>query len=709
MKKLYILILLALATLSATAQTIGEAFYIYRNDGGFNAFFRDEVDSIAYSHYDLDSLYYDENVTQLIYTPDSLYRIPLAAIDSVGFVTPNNVYKPGVVKLEGEIRSYIVSTDSLTVYFKSDTPTLILPSVGDYLFTEEVSDVFPIGFIGQVSGIENKDGLIAVSCSQVDFEDVFEYYYYVMDNKVELSRRKANNNPNVEENQWERTWSPGTFTFNLTNFVTPNIYPDPLGDLAFDVSNHQSISLTPTFHVKYVRIVTPRRGTEVSLDISEEDVIAEDFSMSGHISWNHDLLSTNDLPFLELRIPFLWLYGKAGVFVSADATISGEQHFKQTYRYTFHCEGSSRSLLGTRASLSGIHLSSEHSGEIMVKGEINLGIFGEIGVAFVDSRIASVAYRGEVGVGIEGNAMLYKKDAEKALHSTTVYKTLQGNDVNFKWFYRTGLPVKLLWFGWPNSHKPHDNVFARISLVPNFSDTKLERDKDNNTTLFASTKASGACLPVDLGFTLFEQQSTKSGPTSYSRYGYMGMSADMYASFFNMSTSKKYEVYPTVKFLGIEMLAEPKAEEKDDSTSCPDGNHPHWIDLGLPSGTQWRCCNAGACSPGDYGGYYTFDEAQAYNPPSLDQIKEFLNNTTSVWSTRNGVKGQKFTGSNGGAVFLPAAGDVWHDEFYLVGSWGYFWSSTPFGEYFAYSLSFSGSGRWGYNYRSSGLSVRPVR
>ena len=35
-------------SLSAASQTIGEAFYIYRNDGHFNAFFREEVDSMTF-------------------------------------------------------------------------------------------------------------------------------------------------------------------------------------------------------------------------------------------------------------------------------------------------------------------------------------------------------------------------------------------------------------------------------------------------------------------------------------------------------------------------------------------------------------------------------------------------------------------------------------------------------------------------------------
>lgn len=144
--------------------------------------------------------------------------------------------------------------------------------------------------------------------------------------------------------------------------------------------------------------------------------------------------------------------------------------------------------------------------------------------------------------------------------------------------------------------------------------------------------------------------------------------------------------------------------------TCPDGNHPHYIDLGLPSGTKWACCNVGASSPEEYGSYLTFDEAQGYNPPSLDQIKEFLSNTTSVWTAQNGVNGRKFTGSSGGSVFLPAAGhrDYSDGKFFYVGRGGQFWSSTPRGEDTGYVLCFSNVG-WYDDLRRYGHSVRPVR
>ena len=65
-----------------------EAFYIYRNDGNFDGFFFDEVQSMSVSKFDLDSIEHDDYVVQDIVLADTTYRIPLAAIDSVGFQQP---------------------------------------------------------------------------------------------------------------------------------------------------------------------------------------------------------------------------------------------------------------------------------------------------------------------------------------------------------------------------------------------------------------------------------------------------------------------------------------------------------------------------------------------------------------------------------------------------------------------------------------------
>jgi hypothetical protein len=146
--------------------------------------------------------------------------------------------------------------------------------------------------------------------------------------------------------------------------------------------------------------------------------------------------------------------------------------------------------------------------------------------------------------------------------------------------------------------------------------------------------------------------------------------------------------------------------EKQSYSSCPDNKHPHLIDLGLPSGTKWACCNVEANSPEQYGGVYSWGEVKTKNDyswsnylygtdyigddigatkydvafnkwgsswrmPTIDQLKELYSKTTCSWiSSYNGVgvSGMSFTGSNGKIIFLP----VLNDEAIN----GYYWSST---------------------------------
>lgn len=179
--------------------------------------------------------------------------------------------------------------------------------------------------------------------------------------------------------------------------------------------------------------------------------------------------------------------------------------------------------------------------------------------------------------------------------------------------------------------------------------------------------------------------------------------------------------------------------------SCPDDHHPHLIDLGLPSGTKWACCNVGASKPEDFGGYYAWGEMKekssydlsSYNSgdinidiagteydvarvkwgehwtmPTLEQCKE-LANYTSELVTVNGIQGCKIVGPNGGAIFLPAAWQrAFEDELrYKEYPYGFYWSSTPSEQYSwgAYALAFQYSSMGvGTDERHLGFSVRPV-
>ena len=84
----------------AKAQTEPEAFYIYRNDGDFDGFFYDQVVRMNFSKVGIDSVEYDYYVVQEIETPDSIYRIPLAAIDSIGFQQPEIRFNPKLKNMD---------------------------------------------------------------------------------------------------------------------------------------------------------------------------------------------------------------------------------------------------------------------------------------------------------------------------------------------------------------------------------------------------------------------------------------------------------------------------------------------------------------------------------------------------------------------------------------------------------------------------------
>ncbi len=191
---------------------------------------------------------------------------------------------------------------------------------------------------------------------------------------------------------------------------------------------------------------------------------------------------------------------------------------------------------------------------------------------------------------------------------------------------------------------------------------------------------------------------------------------------------------------------QPKTTTSRAYISCPDNNHPHVIDLGLPSGTKWACCNVDAKKPEDYGGYYAWGETSTkteysssnyryegvnigsdirgtqydvahvkwggkWQMPTQEQIKELDDNCKYEWTTLNGVKGGKFTGPNGKSIFIPAAGYRSNGDLYIAGSYGNYWSSTQYPDYsyYAYDLDFySGLASWYYFDRFYGQSVRPV-
>lgn len=198
------------------------------------------------------------------------------------------------------------------------------------------------------------------------------------------------------------------------------------------------------------------------------------------------------------------------------------------------------------------------------------------------------------------------------------------------------------------------------------------------------------------------------------------------------------------------------------------GINDDWVDLGLLSGTIWATHNVGATSPEGYGSYFAWGETapktryywdtykygylnnegfghftkyvvdaslgpvdnlrvlepmddaatvnwgNGWRMPTHSEWYELCRQTTSIWTTQNGVHGRLFTGSNGKSLFLPATGEKIKDYLKEVGNHGYYWSGSLYGDGFnAACFGFNSTdcpyAANDHDDRYIGFCVRPVR
>ena len=225
----------------------------------------------------------------------------------------------------------------------------------------------------------------------------------------------------------------------------------------------------------------------------------------------------------------------------------------------------------------------------------------------------------------------------------------------------------------------------------------------------------------------------------------------------------------TARFLALVVMSAGlmMASCESDDNDGGDNSSVEWVDLGLPSGLLWASCNVGATAPEEYGDYFAWGETTTkdvydwstyryctvdgegnlatltkYNTltdfgtvdnlttleagddaatvnlgggartPTREEWQELINNTTTEWTTLNGVNGRKFTAPNGKSIFLPAAGHLYGSELYYAGSLGFYLSSSLYADHPGIACLFFfgsvGQGMDGVS-RYCGKSVRAVR
>lgn len=280
-----------------------EAFYIYRNDGDFHGFFYDEVVEMRYSKLALDSVEYEQYVTYEVELADTTYRIPLAAIDSIGFQQPEIKLNPKVRFMERDglipyfievCASYSYGQTAYICLDFTDMPANMAPQVDDVIIglpTDVIADEKY-----HVGDLEGSFGCVVESVEQsangdyrvhgrpiTEVGQVFEQYITIeqigVDENNQIHRRVAGCTPDGFPRKMKNIEGEGEL--NLINFsgtvnkdfeVTDNSKLDIQADIEFKLKLRVAYNITggwiPRFYAKMTRDMSIRVKPSVGVSIS---------------------------------------------------------------------------------------------------------------------------------------------------------------------------------------------------------------------------------------------------------------------------------------------------------------------------------------------------------------------------------------------------------------------------------------------------------
>lgn len=548
------------------------AYYFHFHDKGIQVFYTDMVDSMTVSKVDLDGIEHDDFVTQQVWMNDTVFNYALADIDSVSFVTPSTIYQPGVVKMEDGLENYVVSHDSLTIIFSTDTPSDLLPRKKDKLVYLRQTDLFPAGFAGEVVEVVKENSGYKVDCTLASLSDIFVRYYSTSNDNVQTRAI------NPIYGHGEAIWEAKDLTYPLTDELLPFISEESDDDDAFSVDNDASISLSPKVSLRGTLIVTPEEGTYVCVSSNGTFDVTSNFSLNGSLKVDKVWRFTGKKRWQACipNCPLLVAFVDPGVFVDAslDASVDATVNQKVSSAFLLNMSTKRRENLRNQPLTFKIQETNFDVGG-SVKGELNAGVYTEIGIAvndigFCKNDIAKLYARGEVGIHVGGDLEVNSKFLKEGIKNTEAYETLRNSGIwsNFYWGaaigYQLDLPIINMNFGQEIEWEGHigEPLFDKC-LAPTITSPNAYREHGDFSTITAKADVEGDCLmPVEVGFGAFDSNGNKVASKYYSKKFANENSSfsDYSVALEKMSTVKDYELSPVIKLFGHELKAYPSVD-----------------------------------------------------------------------------------------------------------------------------------------------------
>ncbi len=599
MKKIaYILSLLALliGSVSLSAQESKQyAIYNYRNDGDFDAFMNADIDSITYSCFDLDSVEHEDIVVQEVWTPYQVYRIPIEAIDSIGFHAPETKYQERVFFIREEHVPYVKGIDDLNITFDASTPTNMLPSVGQVLVTETSEGILDDGFAGRVTNIRNTSDGIEYVCEEVSLSDIFEQVTFVskcsteggMDEaackaymakaprrsifdggigideviKIDLDEVKCSYSEDGEKLPIEFRYKP---EMDITCLISVIKDHPAVAKVTFHHSH--SLYLKAKYEAEWGDSKEwwfSKKDIRIHIPIAAVDAVLKPYvNFGAFVDWSGSAKFEYELPLLKFEQTFGLDYSEYRSEENRVQFINETEFVHDDPSISLSLDGSLAFGLAMKIGAKLIHkklLNCEavfHVGpEFKGHFELSTDHIGEDANLYRQLRNSTIELDGYVAI----------TEASYQFCGSGVKLAKRGTWKGAKWSNKIPKTEDLL----PNDKYPNgymiDWPIKTWHVVPDFEAPEVR------TATATSAKAEilpsrNLLFPVRLGMAFKSYQTGEVIEQDYGSYwgeknnDHAGSAFPWEKTFDNLTESSTYKVYPTVTLLGLKMNAEPSVD-----------------------------------------------------------------------------------------------------------------------------------------------------
>lgn len=552
--------MVALAALPTTAWGQNDdrnAFFVYRNDGGFNAFFTDEVDSLVYERFVPDSTTQPDDWTHCaIYMPDSVCRIPLAAIDSISFTRPSTVYKQNVVRLD-PLLPYLKQIDGMNLRFSASLPQRLQPKVGHVLIYEKFDNILPNGFAGRVSQVSQEADDLVYACDSASLNDIYDRLLWFGDFTI------------------ENDTTPDGRIVTHSKLVGPQASGELGGKLSIAIKEELETSKNSKLTAKADLYATAKIRLTLRKDLGKEPYvnlnirmgIGGDLSLTGEIKgeasrygkWTTLFQApVPDVPGVLAKIsttPFIKVEGTAtietstGMEVGMDIGLTysdsqwqpyGEPYFEpKPLIVNTQLEGSVFTGIGVKTGLTSygdiLSVSTIYDGGLKLKSALNNDLI-----------------LGDGGIGGSGDNSRYDE-----LSDVTI-------DASLALDCRTEACLRFLNQDFTAGHDVFETELEINSwhLLPKFEIPTIKTERDDKATI-AVVPSQKLVLPLTIGLGLYDENNEcvdyEYCPEAYRLTDDWPLEKFEH-TFAGLKPGHTYTCAPLVKFLGMELKATPAVE-----------------------------------------------------------------------------------------------------------------------------------------------------